>query len=224
MTFDVANVPILFEGSDVLVVNKPAGFLVHPTEHDPGANSLTQIFADKLVQSDSLRPGVVHRLDKDTSGVVIMAKTMPALKSLQAQFKARTVEKIYEALIWGHMQQPKARLELPVRRSLRQPNKMMIHHTGKLASTEYHVLARYSLYSLIEIKLLTGRTHQIRVQFAHLGHPVVGDTLYSKQKLPQGLHRQFLHAKTLALNLPSGERKKFSAPLAEDLKNFLQSL
>lgn len=220
----MAEVPVLFEDNDVLVLNKPAGLLVHPTKHDPKANSLTQIFAAKLVQSDSLRPGVVHRLDKDTSGVVIMAKTEQALNSLQAQFKARTVEKIYEALIWGHMQEPKARLELPVRRSLRQPNKMMIHQAGKLASTEYQVIGRYPIYSLLEIKLLTGRTHQIRVQFAHLGHPVVGDMLYSKQKVPQGLHRQFLHAKTLALKLPGGEQKKFSAPLAKDLKTFLQSL
>ncbi len=224
MIFSVAEVPILFEDNDVLVLNKPAGLLVHPTEHDPKANSLTQIFASKLVQSDSLRPGVVHRLDRDTSGVVIMAKTEQALNSLQAQFKARSVEKIYEALIWGHMQEPKARLELPVRRSLRQPNKMMIHHTGKLASTEYRVEGRYALYSLLEIRLLTGRTHQIRVQFAHLGHPVVGDRLYSKQRSPKGLNRQFLHAKTLALQLPSGEHKAFNAPLPEDLNTFLHSL
>lgn len=153
-----------------------------------------------------------------------MAKTTEALNYLQAQFKARTVEKIYEALIWGHMQQPQARLELPVRRSLRQPNKMMVHHTGKLSSTEYEVVGRYLLYSLLKVRLLTGRTHQIRVQFAHLGHPVVGDSLYSKQKLPNGLTRQFLHAQSLTLQLPGGEPKRFEAPLPTDLKIFLKSL
>lgn len=222
--FSGADVPILFEDSNVLVLNKPAGLLVHPTDHNPSANSLTQIFAHKLIQSDPLRPGVVHRLDKDTSGVVIMAKTEIALRALQAQFKARTVEKIYDALIWGHLQEPKARLELPIRRSLRQPNKMMVHHAGKLANTEYEVVGRYVLYSLLKIKLLTGRTHQIRVQFAHLGHPVVGDPLYSKQKLPRGLTRQFLHAQSLTLTLPTGERKQFTTSMPQDLNSFLRSL
>lgn len=223
-TFGQNDVPILFEDQTVLVVDKPAGLLVHPTSHNPKANSLTQIFSQKLVNSDPLRPGVVHRLDKDTSGVVVMAKTQTALIELQAQFQARTVQKIYEALIWGHLQQPQARLELPIRRSLRQPNKMMVHQTGKPASTEYRVVNNYPLYSLLEIKLLTGRTHQIRVQFAHLGHPVVGDSLYSKQKLPNGLTRQFLHAKSLTLRLPGGQPKQFDAPLPQDLTQFLQSL
>src|SRR5437762_4681397 len=126
-TVRVADVPILFENPDVLVINKPAGILVHPTDHDPKAMSLTKLFASKLVQSDPLRPGVVHRLDKDTSGVMVLAKTQTALKSLQDQFKNREVNKTYTALLWGHLAHSKARVELPIARSTKQPNKMVIN-------------------------------------------------------------------------------------------------
>lgn len=220
----MADVPIVFEDENVLVINKPAGLLVHPTEHKPDAISITKLFTDKLVWSEPLRPGVVHRLDKDTSGVMILAKTKVALHDLQAQFKEREVKKIYTALVWGHMKHSQARLELPIAHSKRQPNKMMVQTGGKPSVSEYRLVREYPDYSLLEVKLFTGRTHQIRAQFSYLGHPVVGDSLYSKRNLPDGLERQFLHSSVLGITLPKGSYKEFKAPLAADLRAFLDTL
>ncbi len=221
MGFTLSDVPIVFEDNNVLVINKPAGLLVHPTEHNPSAISVTKLFADKLVQSEPLRPGVIHRLDKDTSGVMILAKSRVALTDLQKQFKDRKVKKVYTALVWGHLKHHQARLELPIARSKRQPNKMKVQTSGKASISEYTVTREYPDYSLLGIRLFTGRTHQIRAQFEHLGHPVVGDSMYSKRRLPEGLDRQFLHSSVLGISLPNGEQKEFNVPLASDLQEFL---
>lgn len=220
------KVEVLYQDSNVLVVNKPAGLTMHAKNSDDLSQTVQSIFAEQLPkQGDPLRRGVVHRLDKDTSGVVILAKNQKTLEYLQAQFAARTVGKQYYALVWGHLKQTRARIELPIRRSTKAPNIMSIHQDGKQAITEYVIKSEYRDYSLVDIKLLTGRTHQIRVQFAHLGHPVVGDKLYGGRSVPEGLTRQFLHAYKLSILLPGDDKPTtFEAPLPSDLQAFLDSI
>lgn len=220
-----ATINILYEDSRVIVINKPAGLVMHPKNERDESSSVFSIFQDQLAQNNDLRGGIVHRLDKDTSGVVIMAKDEPALEFLQAQFANREVDKTYLALVWGHLSHPKARIELPVRRSLKSPNLMAVHPTGKMSISQYEVLTEYLDYSYLSVDIHTGRTHQIRIQFAHLGHPVVGDKLYGKRPIPDGLQRQFLHAEKLSLILPGEKQKKtFKAPLPTELASFLEGL
>ncbi len=223
---DVADVEVLYQDANVLVINKPAGISMHAKNASDQSITIHRIFASQLAKGgDPLRSGIVHRLDKNTSGVVIMAKTAAALKHLQAQFAARTVIKDYLALVWGHLEHKQARIELPIRRSVKAPNIMAIHPGGKPAVSEYRVISEYPDYSLVEINLHTGRTHQIRVQFAHLGHSVVGDEQYGKRSVPRGLGRQFLHAKKLSIKLPGSEKMtSFEAPLPPDLANYLEKL
>lgn len=215
--------PVIFEDENVIVINKPAGLVVHPS------GKLTQpsvagAFASEVEDDDLVRPGIVHRLDKDTSGVMILARNPQTKEFLQAQFKARTVQKVYTALIQGHLEAESARIELPLERSKKNPEKMMVSSGGKSAITEYQTITQYDNYTLVEIKLHTGRTHQIRAQFAHIGNPIVGDRLYAQQDYPKGLTRQFLHASSLSIEIAPGVTKKFSAPLAKELKEFLDSL
>ncbi len=198
---------------------------MHPKNSLDKSYTVQKAFAVKLARDDNMRGGIVHRLDKDTSGVVIMAKDSQTLEFLQAQFANREVDKHYLALIWGHLKNPIARIELPLRRSLKAPNLMAVHTTGKMAITQYQVLSEYRLYSYLGVDIHTGRTHQIRVQFAYLGHPVVGDKLYGGKSMPEGLGRQFLHAEKLSLKLPGKKTKTtFFAPLANDLVVFLKGL
>jgi 23S rRNA pseudouridine1911/1915/1917 synthase len=221
-----ADIDILYQDDNVLVINKPAGIAMHAKNNNDSSTTIHSIFASQLTGGgDPLRFGIVHRLDKNTSGVVIMAKTSLALKLLQEQFAFRTVYKQYVALVWGHLKHQKARIELPVRRSVKAPNIMVIHPGGKEAISEYRVVNEYQDYSLLEIDLHTGRTHQIRVQFAYIGHPIVGDKQYGKRPIPRGLSRQFLHAKKLTIKLP-GQKKltSFEAPLSLELKSFLEKL
>lgn len=216
---------VMYEDEDVLVINKPAGISMHKTAADDPNVTIHDLYANKLAQNDPIRGGIVHRLDKDTSGVVIMAKNNQAMEFLQKQFAARKVEKDYLALVWGHLKHAKARIELPIRRSTKAPNQVSIHQSGKMSISEYRIEHEYDQYSLVQIQLQTGRMHQIRVQFAHIGHPVVGDKMYGNKPLPAGLGRQFLHAKRLGLMLPGTTTKRFfEAPLAEDLKQFLETI
>ena len=221
-----ADIGILYQDDNVLVINKPAGIAMHAKNSNDSNTTIHSIFASQLAKGgDPLRSGIVHRLDKNTSGVVIMAKTSVALKFLQEQFAARTVYKQYIALVWGHLKHQKARIELPVRRSAKAPNIMMIHPGGKAAVSEYRVINEYQDYSLLEVDLHTGRTHQIRVQFAHIGHSIVGDEQYGKRPIPEGLPRQFLHAKKLTITLPGQEKvSSFEAPLPPELESFLEKL
>ena len=214
---------IIFEDSNVIVINKPAGLVAHPTAK-LSQPSVAGAFLDKIVDSDLLRPGIVHRLDKDTSGVMILARNEATKDFLQAQFKDRKVKKIYTALVLGHLDRETARIELPLERSKKNPEKMMVSSSGKMAVSEYRLVAEYPGYSLIEVELLTGRTHQIRAHFAHIGNPIAGDRLYGKQILPAGLDRQFLHASLLSLEVAKDKKMTFKAPLAKDLKVFLGGL
>ena len=214
---------IIYQDKNVLVINKPAGLIVHPT-NKTAEPSVAGAFASMITDDDPLRPGIVHRLDKDTSGVMILARHKTAKEYLQAQFKSRKVTKHYIALVVGQLKNAHARLELPVRRGIKNPQKMNIEASGKPAISEYTLILEYGDYSLLDIAIFTGRTHQIRVQFAHIGHPIVGDKMYGSSKNPVELNRQFLHASSLGIKLPTGEAKVFIAPIANDLQHYLNIL
>lgn len=214
---------VIYKDKDVIVINKPAGLLSHALSNKD-ADSVAGAFKSEVDDDDPLRSGIVHRLDKQTSGVMILARNPHAKKFLQSQFKARKVKKTYTALVHGHLQNNQAILELPITRSNNNPQKMIISKQGKPAISEYNTIKQYKDYSLISIKIMTGRTHQIRVQMAYIGNPVAGDMLYGHKKHDPSIARQFLHASELTIELPSKTTKTFKAPLPGDLKKVLEGL
>jgi len=221
---------ILYEDPNVIVINKPAGVVVHPGAGNPSGtlvNALLAHYPPIRHVGEVERPGIVHRLDKDTSGVLIFAKTDKAYQWLVKQFKSRELKKIYVALVDGHPPTPTGRIEAPIERDLHHRTRMSagLRGQGKSATSEYFELERFENHSLIEIHPLTGRTHQIRVHLSYIGIPVVGDTLYGRRRPSIELGRFFLHAKTLSVKLP-GERvpQTFEASLPEDLENVLTTL
>ncbi len=214
---------ILYQDSDVIIINKPAGLIAHPSQNHRLEPSVAGAFASLIHDNDSLRPGIVHRLDKDTSGVMVLARNKSTKEFLQKQFRERKVRKHYIALVHGRLNQS-ARIELPLQKSRRQPNTVVIHAGGRQAITEYKIVASYPNASLLDVEIFTGRTHQIRAHFAHLGHPVVGDIVYGKRTRPDGLQRQFLHASSLTILLPSGEELTINAKLPLDLTHYLETL
>ncbi len=227
---------ILYEDEDVVVVNKPAGMTVHP-----GAGAETGTLAAALLHhfggldrlSDiggPLRPGIVHRLDKGTSGALIIARNNRAHRSLTGQFRERRIEKIYLALLRGRMKEDSGRIELPVARDLRRRTRMTARRReGRAARTDWRVRLRLPGFTLLSASLHTGRTHQLRVHFSALGHPVVGDTLYGAPRLPHvggrtlpPLGRYFLHAARLCFEHPRrGELIEVRAPLPPELIEYL---
>lgn len=221
---------IIFENKDLLVVNKPAGMVVHPS---PGHSSGTLVHAalghvpDLKGIGGEERPGIVHRLDKDTSGLIVIAKNENAHRSLQEQFRNRSVEKVYLALVDGKPPTPTGRVEAPIGRSATQRKLMSVvsKEKGRVAVSEYHTLETFPEHTLLEVHPLTGRTHQIRVHMAFLKCPITGDTIYGKKKATLTLDRHFLHAKKLKIVLP-GEKlpKVFEAPLPEELETVLNRL
>lgn len=218
------DTPVIYRDDDVIVIDKPAGVLVHATERDGSEPTLASHFAALIEQDGSTRAGIVHRLDKDTSGVMVLARTLAAADDLRAQFQARSVTKRYQALVWGKMADKRARIELPMARSRATPTKMAVTPEGKPAVTEYEVVREYGQYSLLDVHIMTGRMHQIRVHLAYLGHPVVGDDIYGSHPVPTPLKRQFLHAGKLELTLPGGVRRSFESALPVDLQAFLEGL
>lgn len=238
--------PILFEDSDLLIIDKPAGMVVHPAPgHENGTlvNAILHHCPEIEGVGGERRPGIVHRLDKETSGLLVVAKNDRAHRHLQAQFKARTVYKEYLALLEGRIEPPQGRIIAPIGRHPVERKRQAVlpadprtgETQGREAITDYHVQAYYSLpvrdnnamahFSFVRVVIHTGRTHQIRVHLAWHKHPVVGDTLYGyrKQRLP--IDRQFLHAHRLRLCLPSsGEEREFVAPLPVDLQQVLELL
>ncbi len=223
------NIPldIVYEDTDLLVVNKPAGMVVHPApghSHGTLVNALLYRVPDLAGIGGVLRPGIVHRLDKETSGLLLVAKNDPTLRALQAQFKAHQVEKRYLALLEGHLTPDKGRIEAPIGRDSRHRQRMGVVHNGRPAITEYEIRAYYGAFTLVDVHLLTGRTHQIRVHFAYLKHPVVGDTIYGyqKQRLSPPLNRFFLHAYLLRFTHPAdGQRISVESPLPSVLQTVL---
>lgn len=217
------DIPIVYEDDDVIVLNKPRGVLTHAKgnilEEFTVADFVRPRTTDGLVTN---RPGIVHRLDRETSGLLIAAKNPEAKRWLQKQFSQRKVKKTYIALVKGHPKEPAALLKLPIERNPKRPQTFRVGGNGKPAQTQYETLKTFAAYSLLQLMPQTGRTHQLRVHMHYLGRPIVGDTIYGTKE--DGLGRMFLHAAQLELTLPSRERKVFTAPLPEELQNFLKSL
>ncbi len=220
-------VEILYEDAAVLAINKPAGLTVHA-----GAGAHSGTLVNRLVHhfqslsqvGGELRPGIVHRLDKETSGVLLVARTDAAHRNLAAQFSGRTVEKIYLALVNGTVRADSGRITKPIARDPVRRTRMTAKlSSGRPALTEYRVLQRFSGFTLLEIRLGTGRTHQIRVHMADLGHPVAGDKLYGGGK--PATPRMFLHAARIGFTSPAtGERVSVEAPLPAELKEWLHNI
>jgi 23S rRNA pseudouridine1911/1915/1917 synthase len=221
---------IVFENDDLLVVDKPAGMVVHPS---PGHESGTLVHAalGHVPELEGIggeqRPGIVHRLDKETSGLIVIAKNEQAHRWLQEQFKSRQVEKIYLALVDGKPPTPAGRVEAPIGRSATHRKLMAVVPPGKgrQAVSEYRTLESFPAHTLLEVHPLTGRTHQIRVHMAFLGCPVVGDRVYGKKKPSVELDRHFLHAYKLKIILPGEKQPKiFEAGLPEELQRALEEV
>jgi 23S rRNA pseudouridine1911/1915/1917 synthase len=221
---------IVFENDDLLVVNKPAGLVVHPAAgHFDGTlvNAVLGHAPDLAGVGDERRPGIVHRLDKDTSGLIVVAKNDAAHRDLTRQFKDRSVEKLYLALLDGHLPSATGRIEAAIGRDPRNRQHMAIVplSQGRPAVTEYQVRAVYAAHTLVEAHPLTGRTHQLRLHFAYLHCPIAGDKVYGRRTPSVPLKRQFLHAARLSFDLPGGgERVSFTAPLPDDLAGALEGL
>ncbi len=226
------NIPldILFENNDVLVINKSADMVVHPSAgHTTGTLVHAALAHAPEMEGigGEIRPGVVHRLDKDTSGIIIMAKNDSAMQWLQKQFMARSVKKSYLALVDGAPPTPTGRVEAPIGRDPAHRKKMAVLSPGKgrEAISEYKTLESFNDHTLLEISILTGRTHQIRLHCAFVGAPVVGDSLYGRRKQKVKVPRQFLHAARLTINLPNeAEPRTFEAALPEELESVLAEL
>lgn len=222
---------IVYEDDNVIVVDKPAGMVVHPAVGHLAGTLVNALLAHtpSLNVGGEERPGVVHRLDSETSGLIIVAKNDAAMRNLQAQFKARRVHKTYLALVEGRITPPRGRIEAPIGRDLKHRQRMAVvtasNAKSRQAVTNYRTIANLGEYTLVEAEPQTGRTHQIRVHFAFMGFPVVGDAIYGTRKKNRlGLERQFLHAWKLALTLPDGRAVSFTAPLPVDLRTVLRQL
>ncbi|HKS71404.1 MAG TPA: RluA family pseudouridine synthase, partial [Ktedonobacterales bacterium] len=224
---ELPPLPIVFEDEHLLVVNKPAGVVVHPAPGHPDGTLVDALRAHVpglATGSDATRPGIVHRLDKDTSGLMVVAKTPAAHERLAEQMQRHSMVKRYLALVEGHLDVPEGEVEAPIGRDRRFRQRMAVVAEGaggRAARTLFRVIAERHGRSLLELQLETGRTHQIRVHLAALRHPVVGDATYGRRQPPQP-PRQFLHASHLELAHPiSGEWLVFEAPLPPDLAAFL---
>ena len=224
-------VPVVHVDDQVIVVDKPAGLVVHPgAGHDEGTmvSGLLAVFPEIAAVGDPVRPGIVHRLDRGTSGLLMVARTSEAYESLVDQLAARSVDRLYRALVWGHPESPRGVVDAPIGRSPRQPTKMAVVATGKPARTRYEVVETYDepvATAQVECHLETGRTHQIRVHMSAIGHPVVGDDRYRGVRQSLSAPRPFLHAERLGFTHPgTGERVDFTSPLPADLQEVLAPL
>lgn len=221
------NLEIVYEDKDVVVVNKPQGMVVHPSAGHPNGtlvNGLLYQIKNLSTINDVVRPGIVHRIDKDTSGLLMVAKNDRAHESLAQQLKDKTSLRKYVALVHGEIPHEKGRIEAPIGRSKVNRKMQAVIEGGKSAVTHFEVLKRFEGYTLIELQLETGRTHQIRVHMNYIGYPVAGDPLYGPKKTLKG-NGQFLHAKLLGFEHPTtGENMVFEAPLPEIFKKTLKQL
>ena len=220
---------ILYEDEDVIVVNKARGMVVHPAagvSRGTLVNALLAHCKDLSGINGALRPGIVHRLDKDTSGVMIAAKNDAAHRSLAEQIQQKTAKRVYWAILTGNIAEEEGVIHGAIGRNPKDRQKMaVVRENGKDATTNFRVLERFGAYTLVECRLMTGRTHQIRVHMAYIGHPVVGDPKYGAKKCPFSIEGQALHSKTLMFTHPrTGERMEFEAPLPEDMQMILDDL
>ncbi len=225
------NIPIdiVYEDNDIIVVNKPKGMVVHPANGNPDGtlvNAIMNICKESLSGiGGEIRPGIVHRIDKDTSGLLIVAKNDKAHIALSEQIKNRKIIKKYVALVRGVIKENSATIDMPIGRSDKDRKKMAVKKDGKKAVTHFEVIKRYNGYTYLNIKIDTGRTHQIRVHLSEIGYPIVGDCVYSNGKNPFGVEGQMLHAKSLEFNHPiTGKKLYLEAPLPEYFSKVLEQL
>lgn len=223
------NIPldIVYEDKELVVVNKPQGMVVHPSAgHSSGTlvNALLYHIKDLSSINDVIRPGIVHRIDKDTSGLLVVAKTNRAHESLAAQLKEKTTLRKYAALVHGVIPHERGTIDAPIGRSKENRQKQAVVKDGKAAVTHFKVLERFARFTLIECQLETGRTHQIRVHMQYIGHPLAGDPVYGPRKTLAG-NGQFLHAAALGFKHPvSGEWLEFEAPLPPVFRDTLERI
>lgn len=229
-------IDVLYSDEHLVVVNKPAGLVVYPAAGHPGGTLMNAIrfrFGELTAPGAPLRPGVVHRLDKDTSGIMVVALSEEAYHNLVEQFSEREIKRSYVALLWGNLKGDKGKIKLKIGRSMTDRKKMSVRtRKGKEAETSWDVLERFKGATMVRAKLSTGRTHQIRVHFSAEGHPVLGDETYGhktsiklggKEKL--SIPRQMLHAKVLGFRHPvTGKKMRFTSPLPEDMSEVLSAL
>jgi 23S rRNA pseudouridine1911/1915/1917 synthase len=217
---------IVYEDRDILVIDKPAGLTVHPAPGHPSHTLVNAVLAHcpgLTMSNDLVRPGIVHRLDKDTSGLIVIAKNDFAREYVVAQFKSRTVTKGYLVLVKGKLSPEQGIIEAPIGRDPHSRRRMAIVEAGKAASTQYQVQKYMDNYTLVEVTPVTGRTHQIRVHLSAIGYPVIGDSIYGVKSAY--LNRQFIHAYRLGFRLPSTEQyREFTSPLPIDLEQALEYL
>lgn len=214
----IAEIPIIYEDDDCLVINKPIGILTHSKGAFNPETTVATFIETKLGKNYiGERAGVVHRLDRATSGLMICAKTEKAMSWLQKQFSTRNVKKSYFAIINGKLDPPEAIIDMPIERNPKKPQTFRVGSNGKSAQTKYKTIQSNAKYSLVELTPQTGRTHQLRVHLKHLGHPIVGDTFYDGEPSD----RLYLHASSLEITLPNKQRKAFNAPEPPEFKRII---
>ena len=225
------NIPleVIYEDKDIIVVNKPKGMVVHPANGNPDGTLVNAIMAmckgSLSGIGGEIRPGIVHRLDKDTSGIIVVAKNDKAHINLSEQIKEHRVKKTYIALVRGIVKENEATINMPIGRSEKDRKKMAVTKKGKEAITHFRVLERYDKYTLLQVNIETGRTHQIRVHLSQIGYPIVGDEVYSNGKNEWNIKGQCLHAKSLEFTHPiTGEKMYLEARLTEYFENMLEDL
>jgi 23S rRNA pseudouridine1911/1915/1917 synthase len=224
---DPIPLAIVYEGADVIVVDKPAGMVVHPAPGHPRGTLANALLAHVpgISVGGSQRPGIVHRLDKDTSGLIVAAKTDRGRTALVTQWESRSVEKTYLALVSGSVEDEQATIDAPIGRDPKHRQRMAVVRSGRPAVTHFRIVERFPDATLLEVSIETGRTHQIRVHLAFIGHPIVGDQIYGRARpTDPHLERQFLHASALGFRLPDGEALRVEAPLPQDLQTVLEEL
>lgn len=213
------DLPVLYEDDDCVVINKPAGVLTHAQGNLSTEATVATFLRDKLKDLEGARGGIVHRLDRATSGVIICAKNQAALSFLQKQFSQRKAKKTYMAIVDGHMDPKIAVIDMPIERNPKAPATFRVGPNGKPSTTLYTVITETPAYSLVELKPTTGRTHQLRVHLAEQKHPIVGDPLYGTGTFGE---RLYLHALSLEITLPNRERRTFEAPLPPEFAQLME--
>ena len=217
---DVIDIPIIYQDDNIIVVNKPAGIISHARGKHWDEASVASFIRDKVSNLSGERAGIVHRLDRATSGVMVCAKNSATLSFLQKQFSNRLVKKTYIAIVNGDIEPKKGIIDIPLARNPSKPQTFAVNANGKSAQTEYHVICQEGNFSALQLHPLTGRTHQLRIHLQYLNKPIIGDSLYGGQEYK----RLMLHAHSITINIPDKGVKTFIAPLPKDFNNLCNQL